>query len=287
MRQKRRQIWIRMILAGIVSASVLLPMVLTVADSFWSQEQIEAQYGVIFSSAAGASEVSLGFLGHPFSLEQYQSVLLNTPKYLFQFWNSMLLVVPITIFQILVGCLTAYGFTKCKGKLAGMIFFGYIVLMLMPYQVTVVPNYFVVSWLHLTDTNWAIWLPSIFAPFSVYLMTRYMSRIPSAFLEAAQIDGAGSFTIFRRIVMPMCKGQIASCTLLVFIDYWNMVEQPLILFSDSEKYPLSILLSRIETADVNVAFAASVIYMIPVWLLFLYVEDYFVEGMNVQGGLKQ
>ena len=167
-----------------------------------------------------------------------------------------------------------------------MVFFGYIILMLMPYQVTLVPNYLVAEWFKILNTNWAIWLPGIFSPFSVYLLTKYMKRIPKALFEAAQIDGAGEWQMFRKIAMPICKGAIYSCAILVFIDYWNMVEQPLILFTDTEKYPLSVFLSKINEGEIGLAFAVATIYMIPGLLIFLYSEEYLVEGITYQGGIK-
>ena len=108
-------------------------------------------------------------------------------------------------------------------------FFLYVALMLMPFQVTLVPNYLVADWLHILDTRWSIMLPGFFAPFSVYLLTKFMRRIPNSLIEAAKLDGANEWQIFSRICVPLCKGSIASVAILVFIDYWNMVEQPLIM----------------------------------------------------------
>ena len=180
----------------------------------------------------------------------------------------------------------AYGFTRAKGKLKEIVFFSYIILMLMPYQVTLVPNYLVSKWLHLIDTRWAIWLPGIASPFAVYLLTKFMRRIPTSYIEAAQIDGAGEWQIFRKICVPLCKSCLYSVAILVFIDYWNMVEQPLILLSDTEMHPLSVFLSQINTGETGLAFAVATIYMIPGLLVFLYGEDYLVEGIMYQGGIK-
>ncbi|MDE6925608.1 MAG: carbohydrate ABC transporter permease, partial [Acetatifactor sp.] len=161
-----------------------------------------------------------------------------------------------------------------------------IILMLMPYQVTLVPNYLVSDWFHLLDSYWAIWLPGIFSPFAVYLLTKFMRRIPDGVIEAAQIDGAGEWQIYRKICMPLCKGAICSAAILVFIDYWNMVEQPLILLSDGETHPLSVFLSKINSGEIGLAFAVATIYMVPSLLIFLYGEEYLVDGITYQGGIK-
>ena len=158
--------------------------------------------------------------------------------------------------------------------------------MLMPYQVTLVPNYLVSDWLHLLNTRWAIFLPGAFAPFSVFLLTKFMRRIPMAVIESAKIDGANEWHIFWNICLPQCRSALYSIAILVFIDYWNMVEQPLILLNDVEKQPLSMFLSSINAGEIGIAFAAAVIYMIPGLLLFLHGEAYLVEGIAHSGSVK-
>ena len=149
-----------------------------------------------------------------------------------------------------------------------------------------VPNFLVSKWLNILDTNWAIWLPGIFSPYAVFLITKYMRRIPVAILEAAKIDGAGERQIFMHICMPLCKGALCSVAILIFIDFWNMVEQPLIMLSDEQMYPLSVFLSKINAGEIGLAFAVATIYMVPTLLVFLYGEEYLVEGITYQGGLK-
>ena len=109
------------------------------------------------------------------------------------------------------------------------------------------------------------------------------------YVEAAKLDGASELQILTKIYLPLCKGAIISVAMLVFIDYWNMVEQPLImLITDDAKamQPLSVFLSQINTSDVGLAFAVGVVYMIPTILMFLYGEDYLVEGITYAGGIK-
>ena len=238
-------------IAGCFAVLFLMPIILTITNSFMSASEISANYGQVFATT-----------------------------------DSVILVVPIVAFQLLVAMGAAYGFTRYRGRIKEIIFFIYIILMLMPYQVTLVPNYLVADWLHTLNTNWAIWLPGIFSPFAVYLLTKYMRRIPVSVMEAAQIDGAGEWQIFRKICMPLCKGAMCSVAILIFIDYWNMVEQPLILLTDQEKHPLSVFLSKINSGEIGLAFAVATIYMVPPILVFLYGEDYLVEGITYQGGIK-
>ena len=280
------------LIAGCFAVLFLLPIVLTITNSFMSASEISANYGQVFATTDTggkvyiADKVNLKFIPDMVSFSQYITVLFKSPEYLLKFWNSVILVGPIVLFQLLVAAGASYGFTRYRGRIKEIIFFVYIILMLMPYQVTLVPNYLVADWLHILDTNWAIWLPGIFSPFSVYLLTKYMRRIPTSVMEAAQIDGAGEWQIFRRICMPLCKGAMCSIAILIFIDYWNMVEQPLILLADQDKHPLSVFLSKINSGEIGLAFAVATIYMVPPILVFLYGEDYLVEGITYQGGIK-
>ena len=270
----------------------LMPIVLTITNSFMAASEISANYGSVFAKDANggkiyiAEKVNLKFIPDMVSFSQYNTVLLKSPEYLLKFWNSVILVAPIVIFQLIVASLASYGFARYRGRIREIIFFMYIILMLMPYQLTLVPNYLVSDWLNLLDTNWAIWLPGIMSPFAVFLLTKFMRRIPDSVMEAAQIDGAGEWQIYRRICLPLCKGAICSAAILVFIDYWNMVEQPLILLTDAETHPLSVFLSKINAGEIGLAFAVATIYMVPSLLIFLYGEEYLVDGITYQGGIK-
>ena len=209
-------------------------------------------------------------------MEQYRTILFQSPDYLFRIWRSIFLTIPIIIFQLILSIPASYVFSQSKQKKVSILFFIYLFMLLLPSQVTVIPNYLMAKWLNLVDTDWSIWLPGITSPFSVYLLTRSMNRIPIEILEAARADGAKDGRILCKIALPMCKGQIVVCAILLFAEYWNMVELPVVMFSHALSYPLSVFLSKIQEGAVGVAFAASVIYMIPAILVFLFGEDYLM-----------
>ena len=270
------------VLSAVFAILFLLPTVLTITNSFMSQSEINANYGAVFSGVSDgktyiAEDVNLKFIPDKVSFSQYITVLFKSP---------VILVVPIVLLQVGIAALAAYSFTRYKTKFKSFLFFFYVILMLMPYQVTLVPNYLVSDWLGILNTSWAVILPGAFAPFSVFLLTKFMRRIPSSLIEAAKLDGAGEWTIFRKICLPQCRSALYSIAILVFIDYWNMVEQPLILLSDSTKQPLSVYLSTINSGEVGLAFAVAVIYMVPSLLLFLHGEEYLVEGIAYSGSVK-
>jgi len=280
------------LLLAAIAVAILTPTVLTITNSFMSQSEIAANYGKIFSNVGAgdksyiANRVNLKLIPDKVSFRQYSTMLLTSPVYLLKFWNSMILTVPITLFQIVFALGAAYFFARFNSKLRNGIFFMYIILMLMPYQVTLVPNYLVANWLSLLDTRWSIILPGIFAPFSVFILTKFMRRIPSTIIEAAKLDGSNEWKIFTKVCIPQCTSAIWSVAILVFIDYWNMVEQPLIMLKNADLHPLSVFLSKINEQDPGLAFAVAVIYMIPTLLIFFYGEDYLIEGIAYSGALK-
>ena len=263
----------------------LLPTVLTITNSFMSSSEIAANYGKVFATTDTggkvyiAEKVNLKFIPDMVSFSQYITVLFKSPEYLLKFWNSVILVVPIVVFQLLVASLAAYSFTRYRGKFKEVIFFIYIIVMLMPYQVTLVPNYLVSDWLHILNTNWAIWLPGIFSPFGVFLLTKFMRRIPVSVMEAAKIDGAGEWQIFWRMGIPLASGGILSSAVLGFLECWNLIEQPLAFLKDQSLWPLSLYLPEISLDQAGYAFVASVITLIPALFVFLLGRDYLERGI--------
>ena len=277
------------LLCLIFAVLFLLPTVLTITNSFMSEAELKSNYGVIFSNLQGgyvSKQVNLKFIPDKVSFSQYATGLLKSPEYLLKYWNSILLVVPIVFLQVGIASVAAYSFTRWRGKIRSSIFFFYVILMLMPYQVTLVPNFLVSKWLGILNTRWAIILPGMFAPFSVFLLTKFMRRIPYSLIESAKVDGAGEWQIFTKICLPQCRSALYSIAILVFIDYWNMVEQPLILLQDADSQPLSVFLSSINSGEIGLAFAMATLYMIPSLLLFLHGEEYLVEGIANAGSVK-
>ena len=302
-KQKRKKLKFRRVLFLLFAMIILVtfaflflfPTVFTLTNSFMSTTEISANYGKIFTglgiSGDGgrvfiAEKVNLQLIPDRVSFSQYSTVLLKSPEYLLKFWNSVFYVLPIVLFQLVVAAGASYCFARVETKFRSIVFFTYIILMLMPYQVTLVPNYIIMDKLSLLNTRWAIILPGIFSPFSVFILTKFMRRIPVSVVEAAKLDGAGEWQIFSKIYMPLCRSTLYSVAILVFIDYWNMVEQPLILLSDQELYPLSVFLSKINEGDTGIALAIAVIYMVPPVLLFLYSEDYLIDGIAYSASVK-
>lgn len=283
---------LELFVAIFISALALIPIFFTFLNSFMSSEEIVANYQVVFQSMSGHASQGATYMSRTpvlklipeeVTIQQYSTLLFMNPEYLFKYWNSILLTLPIVAGQMVVSCLASYSFARYRRKRREVLFFSYIILMLMPFQVTLVPNYMIADSLNILDTIWAIILPGVFSTFAIFLLTKYMRQIPSGYIEAATLDGASEWQIFTNVALPLCKNAIFALTILLFIDYWNMVEQPLVLLTDINKQPLSVFLSQINEPELGIAFAASSVYMIPPLLIFFWGEDYLVEGISRSG----
>lgn len=278
----RLLIYTILVLAAIL---LLFPIVTMLCNSFMESKEVVNTYAFLSGDAHVKGSLGLKLIPDRVTLIQYYNVLMRKPAFLIMFWNSVMITVPSVAGQIVVSVLGAYAFAKLKFPLKEPLFFTYIIVMMMPFQVTLVPNFIMLRQLKLLGSFTAVILPGIFSTFGVFLLRQFMAQIPDEYCEAARIDGAGYFRTFLNIILPQCKGAVASLAILVFIDQWNIVEQPLIFLEDASMYPLSVFLSQINLSELGVAFACGIIFMLPALLVFLYGEDYLIEGIQ-HSGLK-
>ena len=266
------------IFLGFFALFVLLPIVYTITNSFMSVAEINRYYGDMNKEGAVT-------LFHIFpdrvTLDSYYQMLFRRLDYLVKFWNSLLLTGSIVIGQAVISCTAGYAFSKFRFPGRDAIFFVLIILMMMPYQVTLVSNFIVLDLLNLIGNYAAVILPGIFSPFGVFLMRQVIDGMPNDIIEAAKLDGANQMQILFRIVVPRCRAGLVSLIILSFVDSWNMVEQPLIFLKDRAAYPLSVFLAESNSADPSLGFACGVLAMIPVALLFLFYEQELVEGISL------
>ncbi|QYR24047.1 carbohydrate ABC transporter permease [Paenibacillus sp. sptzw28] len=269
----------------LIALAILFPVVLTVSNSFMSEDEIGRHYDSLGGSDStdARKNTAIRLIPESVTLSQFGELLLKRPKFLLHFWNSVKLTLPIIVGQAIIGTLAGFAFAKLAFPGRDKLFFIYLLTMLMPFQVTLVPNYLVADKLGLLNSYGAIVLPGIFASFGVFLMRQFMSGIPDAYMEAVKIDGAGGLRAFIHIALPLAKPGIAALILLSFVDNWNMVEQPILFLTEPIRQPLSVYLTNIAEGARGVAFAASVLYMTPMVLIFLYGEEHLVEGIQMSG----
>ena len=266
----------------------LFPLAVTIAGSFMTEQAIIVNYSSsvsTFDLAAGLTEKfkKLLLIPNPASLAQYAGVLIDQPSFLILIFNSLKITIPVTLGALAFGVLTAYGFTLWQWKHKERLFLVFIVVMLMPLQAVLVPNYIIAAIFGIQKSYLAIILPGIFSPFGVFLARQNMKVIPEAYFEAAKIDGAGNWYILFYILIPQLKSTIAALCMLTFIEYWNVVEQAVIFIDDFRLEPLSVYLSRLADGRTALIFAASCVYMfLPIWFLLMGQRD-LEKGIELSG----
>lgn len=252
----------------LLTAVFLFPIIYMLANSFMQSGEIEKTLN--FSEETFKS---VNLIPNIFSAEQYYEVFFRRAEYLLKFWNSVIITLPTVILQVVFSSLAAFAFAKLKFPFRDKLFFIYIVLLILPLQVTLVPNYIVMDNLNILNTFLSVILPGTFSAFGICLLRQSIKYISYSSIEAARIDGASYLKIFTRIILPQIKGGLVTLTLLTFIDSWSAVEQPMIYFTDKGMYPLSITLSDIADSDYGIIFACGVMFLIPPLLIYLYGEN--------------
>ncbi len=285
MKLKRMSIYVFLIILGCL---FLFPLLITFTNSFMSEMEISLNYTTklsFFDILAGVENkfVEMNLIPEEVTAGQYREILINQPAFMILLMNSIKITVPVVVGNAVVSLLTAYGFTMWKWKYKEYLFFIYIIVMLMPLQAVLVPNYVIADKLGIKDSYQAIILPGIFSPFGTFLLRQSMKAMPAEYFEAAAVDGAGLSYLFFYIVVPQMKSGIAALSMLVFIEYWNIVEQAVIFIKDYFREPLSIYLSRIAEGSVGMIFAASCIYMfLPLWFLLIGQKN-LEKGIELSG----
>lgn len=266
-----------------ITVIYVMPLLVTFTNSFMSSGEVERNYRVGEPSLQDGIFIDMDLIPDKVTLSQYGKLLFDSPVYLNMFWNSVRLVFPIVAGQMVVSSLAAYAFTVLKFKGKEAVFFLYIIVMLLPLQVTLMPNYYVADWLDIKESYLAIILPGIFHPMGVFLLRQYIKSMPDAYIESARIDGAGHGRIFVSIMLPLMKPGIAAMVMLTLLDYWNLVDQAVVFIQDPKAQPLSIFLARINNGDAGLAFAGACFYALPVLMVLFYGQEYLKSGISITG----
>ena len=216
-----------------------------------------------------------------FSLLSYYRVFLGSQSYLFNFWRTLGLCMAAVAGQVVLSVFAGLGFAKYRFPGRSLWFFLLLIVMVLPLQVTLVPNFRILGQLGLLNTQGALVLPAVFAPLGTFLMTQSFRAIPDEILEAAQLDGANAVQALGKVLTPMSKNGVASVVLLSFLDAWNMVEQPMAYLKEPEQYPLSVAVASLETGDQGVQLVCCVLALIPPLLLFLGFHREMVQGITL------
>lgn len=269
--------WIFWIFSFLTGIMFCLPVLIILVGSLMSPQELGMHLESLIYGIKG--NVTFGLLPFYPTGEHYIKLLFYTPQFYIVLFNSLKLTGCILLGQLLVAVPGAWAFSVYRFPFRKQLFTLYVVLMLMPFQVTMLSQYLVLNKFNLLNTHWAIILPAAFSTFPVFLIYRSFCSLPGELFEAARVDGANEWQIFVKLGLPMASGGILSAMVLGFLEYWNLIEQPLAFLENPKLWPLSLYLPEIRLDNVGTSFVASVITLIPPLFVFLFGQDYLEQGI--------
>lgn len=241
-----------LLLAGIV---FLVPVVLTIIGSF--------------------------LIGGTVSVTGYRELFFDCFPFYRMFWNSVLYSVGITIGAIVIAVPAAFAFKFAKFPGKNALYVLYIVLMMMPLQVMILPNYIGLRDMRLLNTPFAILLPLLFSPLAVVVLHQYLKECDVQVVEAARLETNSALRILWNCIVPQIKVCVFAVGLLIFAETWNLVEQPLLYLEDDKWKNLSLLFSEADRYEAEVLLPAAVLFMVPVLLWYLLFHNELRKGLKV------
>lgn len=260
---------------------LIFPLLFMFFNSFMSNNEVKLYYKNIFENSNLNLEYTK-FVLFPklFSLKQYYTVLFKKFEFFNMFWNSCIFVAPSIFFSTIISTMAAYGFAKFNFKFKNQIFLFYIIVMILPYQITIVPHFIIMDKLGLIGNILSLIILMSFSPFGVVFLRQFINTISDEVIESARIDGANEFLIFFKIIVPLSTQGIVAYIIIELIELWSMVEYPKIFLNNEFSLPLSVTLSNINKTDIGSAFACGVIFLFPVVTIFIICKDYLVSVLK-------
>ncbi len=256
--------------------SMLVPFLWLIAVSFMKDSQI-------FSYPPT-------FIPQPFITDNYENVFTRLPLLRF-FVNSLFVAAVTTVFQVLFSAMAGYAFARSRFKYKDAVFFIFLVTMMIPPQVNIIPLFFLMRELHWIDTYQALIIPGIFGGLGVFLMRQWFKGMSSEIEDAAKIDGCNVFKIFFTIALPLAVPALVTLALFTFITTWNSFMWPLIVTNSADITTLPVALAQFkgsfrETVMWGDLTACSVVCALPVIIVYLLGKKYFISDM-LSGGIKE
>jgi multiple sugar transport system permease protein len=260
--------------ALVVTASLsLLPMLWMLAASFMSPGE--------------ASTFPPRLLPSQPTLEHYRTLFtrLNLGRYLL---NSTIIAVTVTVVSLVINSMAGYAFAKLRFRGRDRLFRLLTLGLVIPVQVSMLPLFLLLRELGLINTYWGVIVPGLASIFGIFLIRQYAISIPDDLIDAARIDGAGEFRIYWSVVLPVIRPILATLAIWTFLSTWNDFMWPLIVLNDDSMFTLPVALANLSgerVQDTELMMAGSVLTVLPVLLVFLFLQRYYVEGIT-QGSVK-
>ncbi|MCU0513515.1 MAG: carbohydrate ABC transporter permease [Anaerolineae bacterium] len=273
--QQRWSLWLAYLFMTVVALLTLMPFVWVVSTSL--RTPMES-----FSLPPKWIPTDMDFTN-------YQRVFDEIP-FIMQIGNSFAITLATVVGQLVTAALAGYAFARLVFPGRDVLFWIVLATLMIPSQATIIPVFILISrGLQLNDTLWALILPSIPTAFGTFLLRQYFKQIPADYEEAAMIDGANQWQIFRRIYLPLAAPGLAILAVLTFNGKWNDYFTPLIFMNTKERFPITLgivdLQGYMATGSISVVLAGIVLSTIPVIIIYIFGQRYLVEGL-MMGGLK-
>lgn len=266
-----------LVMLGLASAA-LIPIVWMVFGSFRSHEEL-------FKYAADLEWRTIFPVDWTF--QNYVDIFTDSEKpFSGYIWNTLLVAVPVTFLSLFVNSLAAFAFAKMKFRFKRTIFALFLSALVIPGEVTLVPSYLLMSDLNWIDSYAALIVPAIVSVFGVFLLVQFFSEIPRELLEAGRIDGASWFRIYQSIVLPGAVPALITLGIITFLGQWDSYLWPLVVINDQSQQMLQVAIatfSNMESTEWGRILAADTVSSIPILILFIALQKYYVQGITMTG----
>lgn len=257
----------------LLTISMLIPFIWMVSASFKTNLEIFT--------------FPIKWIPEVFHFENYINVW-ERSNYAVLFFNTVKLTVIITVLQLITSTMAAYAFSKIKFPERDKLFLLYLATLMVPYQVVMIPQFSIIREMGLVNSHWSLILIQAFSAMGVFLIKQFFDGIPDELIEAARIDGLGDWGIYSRIMLPLAKSAMITLAILTITSTWNDFLAPLIYLSDPDLYTIQLGLRNLTsqyTTEYGQIMAASVISVIPIFVIYCFFQKFFQEGL-VSGAVK-
>ncbi len=203
--------------------------------------------------------------------------------------NSLLISTAVTALSLLLNSLAGYAFAKLRFPGRARVFGTLLAVLVVPAQVAMLPLFLLLRWLGLINSLWGVIIPGMASVFGIFLMRQYALTLPDEVLEAARMDGASEWRIYRSLVLPLCRPVLATLGAFTFMGTWNDFMWPLIVLTDQSRYTLPVAVANLmgeHVQDIELMMASSVVTVLPVLVLFLALQRYYLAGITL-GAVKE
>lgn len=266
-----------LVILGAVLA--VLPIVFLVCGTFMGEVELEELLSPVIGNGSGYATWHVIPL-YP-TLKNIVELLFDTPEYYVLFWNSVKIVGTVLLGQLVFAVPAAWGLARSRSRWAKVVFGLYMFCMILPFQVTMLSQYIVLNKMNMINTHFAIILPLMFSTFPIFIMYSAFEQVPDSVVEAARLDGAGRFKIFIYMAVPIAKRGIIAAMILGFLEYWNVVEQPVVFLKDKYLWPLSVYLPNVAVGSAGRAFTFALFSCIPSFIVFYVGRGILADGISI------